>query len=79
MNISSGIETSVREVFDEIAGLLSVDTPPRYGPPRPGDVHRVWLDPSRAMSELGWRATVPLREGLAELVSVMSPASAVTE
>jgi UDP-glucose 4-epimerase len=38
--------------------------PPQHEDARAGEVVRSCLDVSRAESELGWRATTPLAEGL---------------
>ena len=41
-------------------------TPPTVvkAPPRPGEVRRIAIDPSRAEALLGWRAQTALAEGL---------------
>jgi UDP-glucose 4-epimerase len=65
VNIGTGRETSVREIFDAMAEVAGYRQEPQFGPPRQGDVFRIVLDPSLAERELGWRATMPLQEGLA--------------
>jgi UDP-glucose 4-epimerase len=35
-----------------------------YGPARPGETFKIYLDASRASRELGWQPTIPLHEGL---------------
>jgi UDP-glucose 4-epimerase len=64
-NIGTGRETSIREIFDAMAEVAGYARPPNFGPARRGDVVRIVLDPSRARSELGWQAQMPLHEGLA--------------
>ena len=64
-NIGTGRETSIREIFDAMAEVAGYARPPTFGPARKGDVVRIVLDPSRARSELGWQAQMPLPEGLA--------------
>ena len=71
VNIGHGQETSVRDL---IAALndVSPDRPlpaPNYSPERPGEVRRSCLDVSRARTELGWEARVPLREGLRTILA----------
>jgi UDP-glucose 4-epimerase len=63
-NIGTGKETSIREIFDLMAEVAGYGQQPNFGPPRKGDVVRIVLDPGRAQSELGWRAEMPLFDGL---------------
>lgn len=65
VNIGTGRETSVREIFEVLAEVAGYTHQPNYGPPRKGDVVRIVLDPSLAQRELGWQASVQLYEGLA--------------
>ena len=58
LNLSSGVETSVRE----LAEVLGV--PHDVAPGRPGEIERSCLDPRAAAEQLGWRAVVPLAGGL---------------
>ncbi len=62
-NISTGIETSINDLFRSMAKATSFPGEPEYGPARPGDVMRSALDPSKAEEGLGWRAWTPLDEG----------------
>lgn len=64
----SGIGTTLGELAAlaaEVAGTTCETNP---APPREYDVARFVGDPKRALDLLGWRATVPLREGLARLI-----------
>jgi UDP-glucose 4-epimerase len=58
LNLSSGVETTVRE----LAEVLGV--PHDVAPGRPGEIERSCLDPGAAAEQLGWRAVVPLAGGL---------------
>lgn len=64
VNISSGQETSVQELWDQLIELSGKSIKPCYGPERLGDISRSCLDPSLAWQELGWRSTTSLHEGL---------------
>lgn len=64
VNIGTGRETSIREIFDQMAEVAGYGRAPNFGPPRKGDVVRIVLDPSLAERELGWRAAMPLFDGL---------------
>jgi UDP-glucose 4-epimerase len=65
VNIGTGIETDVLELvrlLGELGGAESFD--PELAPPRPGEVQRISIDPSRAGRELGWKPQMGLEEGL---------------
>jgi len=66
LNISTGRETSVREIFDVLAAWYGYTVEPERLPLRPGEVSRISLDPSAAARVLGWQPAVGLREGLEE-------------
>jgi UDP-glucose 4-epimerase len=67
-NIGSGVGTSVNRIFELLAGLTGYDRPAVHGPPKPGEVFKVYLDARRAREELGWVPQVTLEEGLARTV-----------
>lgn len=64
LNLSTGVETSVRDLYDLIARAAGFRKQPRFADPRPGDVQRSVLDPSAAERLLGWKAWTPLEDGL---------------
>jgi UDP-glucose 4-epimerase len=66
LNISTGIETSVRELAEALD--LAYD----FAPGRVGEIERSCLDPSAAAAQLGWRAAVPLANGLRRTLGAMS-------
>jgi UDP-glucose 4-epimerase len=73
INIASGAETSV---LDLIAALNEVSDrggilEPEFAPERAGEAKRSCLDPSLARRELGWEATVDLREGLRRVLATL--------
>jgi UDP-glucose 4-epimerase len=65
LNIGTGIETNVQQLFDVMAKLTGTREPAQYAPPRAGEVARSALDPGRAAIHLGWKPFTPLEEGLA--------------
>ncbi len=68
LNLSSGVETSVRDLADVLA------VPHDVAPGRPGEIERSCLDPTAAAEQLGWRAVVPLAGGLRRtLGAIKSP------
>jgi UDP-glucose 4-epimerase len=68
VNIGTGAETSVEELYDLMAGVLGAKDTPKYEPPRPGDLRRSALDPARARMQLGWQPWTPLEEGVARTI-----------
>jgi UDP-glucose 4-epimerase len=59
LNIGTGVESSV---LDLIAGLDGLR--PEFAPARAGELLRSCLDPTKARRVLGWRAEMPLDDGL---------------
>jgi UDP-glucose 4-epimerase len=58
INVSTGAESSVLD----LTSTLDLDYDAH--PARAGEIERSCLDPARATAELGWRAEVPLSDGL---------------
>ncbi len=69
VNIGTGVETSVLELTDAIG------VEPEFAPARKGEIARSCLDVSRAAELLGWRAEVPLDEGLRRTLVAASAAT----
>jgi UDP-glucose 4-epimerase len=65
LNIGTGVETSVQQLFDVMARLTGSKQPARYAPPRTGELERSALDPARADIHLGWKPWTSLDEGVA--------------
>ena len=68
VNIGTGTETSVNELYATMAALAGATVPPKYAPARPGELRRSALDPGRAAVQLGWKAWTTLEEGTAEVL-----------
>jgi UDP-glucose 4-epimerase len=64
VNIGTGVETSVQELFDRIASVTGFDEPARYASPRAGELRRSALDPGRAGIHLGWKPWTLLEDGV---------------
>jgi len=67
-NIGTGRETSVNELFREMAARAGVTAKANYEPLRPGELLRVSLDPSRAGIQLGWHPWTELGAGTAAVL-----------
>jgi UDP-glucose 4-epimerase len=64
INIGTGIETSVNQLYGTLAAVANSDRPATYAPARPGEQSRSAIAAGRAERELGWRPQVPLEDGL---------------
>jgi UDP-glucose 4-epimerase len=64
VNIGTGVETTVRDLYDRIAALTGYAETPHLAPARMGDLERSCLDPGRAAIHLGWKPWTELDEGL---------------
>jgi len=66
LNIGTGIETSVLDLYERIQRVAGVQREPEFTEARPGELQRSVLDASLAKRELGWEPEHSLDEGLAE-------------
>src|SRR4051794_31488156 len=57
-NIGLGLERTVLDVVNALAPLAENGFEPEFAPERPGEVHHIAIDPTRAEAELGWKAQV---------------------
>jgi UDP-glucose 4-epimerase len=65
-NVGTGVETSVNQLYDALAGNAGTSRAAEFGPPRAGEQRRSVILPERAAKELGWRPQVELSNGLAQ-------------
>jgi UDP-glucose 4-epimerase len=64
INIGTGLETSVNELYHTLGTVGDVTRAPEYGPARPGEQSRSVISPARAGELLNWRPQVELANGL---------------
>jgi UDP-glucose 4-epimerase len=64
MNIGTGVETSVVDLYGRMAALTGFRGEPRFAPARAGELERSALDPGRAAIHLGWKPWTAIDEGL---------------
>jgi UDP-glucose 4-epimerase len=65
VNIGTGVETSVLELYDALRGVAGFGGEPTFAPARPGELARIALDCAEAERVLAWRPKVDLADGLA--------------
>ena len=63
LNIGTGVETSVNELYDAIADAAGIDAPPHHGDARAGELQRSALSAVLAARELGWAPSTDLLTG----------------
>jgi UDP-glucose 4-epimerase len=68
VNIGTGRETSVNELYAAMAAAAGVATAAERAPARPGELDRSALDRSRAAELLGWEPRVGLDGGVARVL-----------
>jgi UDP-glucose 4-epimerase len=64
VNIGTGVETNVLEIFRHLREALGSTTEAQHGPAKPGEQRRSCINAERALRVLGWHPQVPLVEGL---------------
>jgi UDP-glucose 4-epimerase len=64
LNIGSGRETSVRDLYDMLASITGCPLLPEFTPAKPGEVARSVLDHSKARASLRWEPWTSLEQGL---------------
>lgn len=69
VNVSSGVEVSVNELYAKLAQLTSSRFEPVYAAARPGELQHIVVDPSKAAHVLGWSPQVDLDDGLRQTVA----------
>ncbi len=78
-NIGTATETSVLDLVEIIAGIAGRPMAPVFAPARSGELSRSAVAVDRAAAELGWRARVPLADGVRrtyEWIAAGAPARA---
>jgi UDP-glucose 4-epimerase len=72
INVGTGVETSVMDLYTALAAATGATTPARGAAAHPGELQRSAVDPGRAAIQLGWRPFTPLDEGLARVLSAVA-------
>jgi UDP-glucose 4-epimerase len=69
VNVATGIETSVNDLYDRLARTVGIGRGATHAPAKPGEQRRSVLDPARAKMLLGWTPSTPLDVGLDRTVA----------
>jgi len=71
VNVGTGVETSVNQLYKALAEIIGFEGEAGNGPLPPGELRRTALDNQLAQSALGWHPWTHLEDGLAETVSFL--------
>lgn len=71
INIGTGVEVHIEDIYRQMQEVLGHDLPLIRKPERVGDVRRSCLDCTRAKDILGWEAQVDFKEGIKRLYDDM--------
>jgi UDP-glucose 4-epimerase len=63
-NIGTGVGTSINEIFARLKTATDYGLEEVHGPPKAGEVFKIYLDADKAARELNWQPVVDLQEGL---------------
>ena len=67
-NIGTGEKTSVNQIFESLQIIIKYRWSAEHGPARQGEVYKISLDSSKAVSALDWTPQVGMEEGLMQTV-----------
>jgi UDP-glucose 4-epimerase len=70
--IATGKGTSVNEIYRALTKSIGQEVEIVRAPKRPGDIHLIYFDCSKAERLLGWKAQVSLEEGMQATVQFFS-------
>lgn len=67
-NLGVGKGTTINQIFDELKTITGYAHKANYGPAKPGETFKIYLNAQRAKEELGWEPQYTLKEGLEKTV-----------
>ncbi len=67
-NVGTGLETSVNQIFEQVASCIGAGVRKEYAAAKEGDIRRSCLDSEKIKRLLGWQAEVKLAEGIKKTV-----------
>ncbi len=68
LNVGTGVETSVNEIYEAIRVAVGTETQAIHGPGKPGEQARSCLDAAALERAVGFRPSTPLAEGIGRTV-----------
>ena len=71
-HLSSGSDFAIKELYDETIAAMKMHVPAEIKTRQPDDVFSILLDPSRTQKDFDWKASTPLKQGVAETIEYYS-------
>lgn len=71
-NVGTGKETTVNELFHNIAQMAGNNVLPKHAPARKGELQRSVIDPGKFQESTGWKPEMPLNVGLSKTYEFFS-------
>jgi UDP-glucose 4-epimerase len=71
-NVGWGSGVSVNQIFNSLKAATGYAGPKVHGPAKQGEVSKIYLDSSKAQSELGWKPSIGLDDGLTRTVAFLT-------
>ena len=68
INVGTGVETAINDLYRLVSAELGTDLPVHVGGPRPNTPARIALDPTRAGIQLGWEPWTDVATGVRAVV-----------
>jgi len=69
LNIGGNFEISIKELAEKLVAMVdNAAASVRFTPARPGDVSRLYADPSAFMGMCGWKPAMTFEDGLAKTI-----------
>ncbi|WP_096190291.1 SDR family NAD(P)-dependent oxidoreductase [Evansella halocellulosilytica] len=68
-NVSTGYETSINNLLQEMCKVLQIDFSPQYKEERPGDIKESYLANDRLRTDYKWEPNVALPEGILKTIN----------
>jgi len=68
-NLGSNRGTTINQVYSHLKNITNYPREAAYGPAKPGETFKIYLDSSLAEKDLGWCPTVDLETGLTSTVN----------
>ncbi|RMF94499.1 MAG: NAD-dependent epimerase/dehydratase family protein [Candidatus Schekmanbacteria bacterium] len=68
LNLGWGKEVKDIEIFEAVRDAVGANVEPFFAEPRLGEIERISLDASKAEKIIGWKPTIPLKEGVRRAV-----------
>lgn len=66
VNISTGVETSVNEVFNKLIKYSNISLDAKYAPGRKGEIQKMVMCAEKALKEIGFKSQYSFDEGIKE-------------